>query len=176
MKSVYKYSSESGLPVGVYLTAMSACVFMSSTVPVMSMLFFLLLIGFPFFLAYLMIRVKKIEPSYSKFASLWLFGIYSVIFGVLICSLCSGLYLTFVNPTFITDYVTNALVTIESSPLAGQYAETSEMMHRAIDEHLLPGGMEFVVSMGWLTCFSGSMLSMVLAGILRGKPQSDFRF
>lgn len=176
MKSIYKYSSEAGLPAGLYLTAMSACVFLSIKVPVLPMLFLLLLAGFPFFLSYLMMRLKREEPTYSKFSALWLFGIYTVIFGTLICSLFSGVYLTLINPSFLNDYVADALATIEASPMSGQYAETSDMMRRALDEHLLPGGMQYVVSMAWFTCFSGSMLSMILALILRSKPEQKFRF
>lgn len=176
MKSVYKYAAEAGLPIGIYLSSMSACILFSLQFPFLPTIFTFLLAGFPFILLYFMRRMKRIEPSYSKFAPLWLFGIYSVIFGVLICSLLSGLYLTVVDPGFISRYVAETLAAIESSPLAPQYADTTDLMHKAIEEKMLPGSMEFVASMGWFTCFGGSMLSLILAYILRSRPASQFKF
>jgi len=170
-KSVYKYAAEAGLPVGIYLTAMSACLLLSLRIESLPVLMLLLALGFPFLLAYYMRRMSLLEPAYSKISALWLCGIYSVIFGTLICSLLSGIYLTVIDPGFIHAYVENALMEIESSPVAGEYAATTEMMRRAIDGRMLPGGMQFVASMGWLTCFVGSMLSLVLAVVIGRRRQ-----
>lgn len=172
-KSVYKYAAEAGLPVGVYLTAMSACLLLSLRIESLPVFMPLLALGFPFLLAYYMRRMARQEPAYSKFSALWLCGIYSVIFGTLICSLFSGIYLTVIDPGFIHSYIANALVEIESSPAAGEYAATTDMMRRALDGRMLPGGMQFVASMGWLTCFAGSMLSLVLALMLGGRRRVD---
>lgn len=167
-KSVYKYAAEAGVPVGVYLTAMSACLLLSLRVEALPLLIPLLALGFPFFLAHYMRRMARREPAYCKFSALWLCGIYTVIFGTLICSLFSGVYLTVIDPGFIRTYVAGALAEIEAMPSSGEYAATADVLRRALDGHLLPGGMQFVVSMGWLTCFGGSMLSLVLALILGG--------
>ena len=37
-KSIYKYASEAGLPIGLYLTLMSACLLMSLRVEILSMI------------------------------------------------------------------------------------------------------------------------------------------
>lgn len=162
-KSIYKYAAEAGIPVGLYLSAMSASLFLSLNYELFNTILFLLIPGFPVMLWYRLRRIATEEPSYMKFSALWLGGIYTVIFGTLICSLLSGIYLMFIHPGFVGEYVLSALSTIESSPSASEYAVTTDMMHEALEAHMLPSGMEFVSTMGWLTCFIGSLLSLISA-------------
>ena len=165
-KSVYKYASEAGLPVGLYLTAMSACLLMSVRFPWLPTFIFPLALGFPVLLWYLMKRISDKEPAYLKVSALWLGGMYAVIFGTLICTLLSGLYLTFVEPGFMTSYVSNAISTLESSPMSSEYAPTIDLMREAIEARVLPSSMEFISGMGWFTCFAGSLLSLILAVVI----------
>ena len=162
-KSIYKFASEAGLPVGLYLTVMSACLLLSVKIPVLPLLILPLMLGFPIILWSMMRRIVKIEPSYNKFSSLWLGGIYSVIFGTLICMFLSALYIVIVEPGFVHMYVSNALEAVEASPFAGEYESSIEMMHRAMEAHVLPSGLEFLTTMAWFTCFAGSIISLVLA-------------
>lgn len=166
IKSVYKYAAEAGFPIGIYLTLMSACFLLSLKITILPMLLLPLAIGFPFLLGYYMRRMVRQAPAYRKLSAVWLFGIYAVIFGTLICSLFSALYLVAIDPGFIANYVSTAISSIESSPMAAEYADTTAIMRRALDSHLLPSGMQFVTTAGWFTCFAGSMLSLVLAGFL----------
>lgn len=165
-KSVYKYAAEAGLPVGLYLSLMSACFLLSLEAPFLPTLLLPLAIGFPFLLAWHMRRMGRAEPSYMRVSALWLCGIYTVIFGTLICCLLSALYLVAVDPGFLGRYVSEALATIESGPAASQYADTAELIRKALDSKMVPTPTEFVSTMGWLTCFSGSVLSLVIAMIL----------
>ncbi|MDE5874578.1 MAG: DUF4199 domain-containing protein, partial [Muribaculaceae bacterium] len=155
-----------GLPVGIYLTVMSACLLLSLRIPSLPLLLLPLAIGFPFFIGYLMELIARDQPAYRKVATLWLGGIYMVIFGTLICALLSALYIKFIDPAFVYSYVSNAIVTIEESAMAPQYASTLNIMHQAIENHMLPNGMEFVSSLAWSTCFIGSILSLLIALIL----------
>lgn len=165
-KSIYKYASEAGVPVGLYLTLMSACVLLSVKIPALPMLLLPLGIGFPFLLWSRLRKISREEPGYNKFSSLWLGGIYSVIFGSLICLFISALYIVFGEPYFVHQYVSNALMAIENSPMAAEYEATVLMMREALDAHILPSGLEFLTTMAWFTCFAGSLLSLVLALIM----------
>ncbi|MDE6578896.1 MAG: DUF4199 domain-containing protein [Muribaculaceae bacterium] len=164
--SIYRYAAHAGIPVGIYLSIISACLLFSLKVPFLPLLIFPLLIGFPFLLGYLMERIARERPEYRRVATLWLGGIYAVIFGTLICTLLSALYIKFVDPGFVYSYISNAIATIESSPMAADYSSTVDLMRQAIEAHLLPNGMEFVSSLAWSTCFCGSLLSLFLACIL----------
>lgn len=165
-KSIYKYASEAGLPAGLYLTAMSACLLMSIKIPFLPMLILPLGLGFPFILWTLMRSISKAEPAYNKFSSMWLGGLYTVIFGTLICMFLSAIYIVFVEPGFVHLYITNALEAVESSPVAPEYETSITMMREALDAHILPSGLEFLTSMAWLTCFAGSILSLLIALIM----------
>lgn len=166
MKSVYKFAAEAGVPIGLYLVCISACFLLSLKISFLQMLIFPLAIGFPFLLAFYMKRMVRQEPTYNRFSPIWLFGIYSVIFGTLICMLFSSLYLVFVDPSFITQYVTVSIEGLQALPSSEQYAATVEVLQHAIDSHMLPSGTQFVTTMGWFTCFGGSMLSLILALII----------
>ncbi|MCH5235487.1 MAG: DUF4199 domain-containing protein [Muribaculaceae bacterium] len=165
-KSIYKYASEAGLPAGLYLTVMSACLLLSVKFPGLPLVLFPLALGFPFILWMLMKRISREEPSYNKFSSLWLGGIYTVIFGTLICMFLSAIYIVVFEPGFVHLYVNNAIQAVESTPMAEQYQPTITLMKEAMDAHLLPSGLEFLTTMAWFTCFAGSILSMVLAFIM----------
>lgn len=162
-KSIYKYASEAGLPAGLYLTLMSACILMSIKLPFLPVLVVPLMLGFPFVLWKLLKNIVEAEPGYRKFASVWLGGIYTVIFGTIICLFLSALYIVFVEPGFVYQYVTNAIAAVENSGMADQYANTIILMKEAIELHLLPTGIEFITTMAWFTCFCGSILSLLLA-------------
>lgn len=162
-KSIYKYAAEAGLPIGLYLTMMSACLLLSIKIAALPMLLFPLALGFPFVLWAVMKKISRLEPSYNKFSSLWLSGIYSVIFGTLICMFLSSAYIVFFEPSFVGKYFTNALETLESSPMAEQYSSQITLMHDVVDAHLLPSGLEFLTTIAWLTCFCGSILSLLIA-------------
>lgn len=70
----------------------------------------------------------------------------------------------------MTEYVMSALAQIESSPEAPQYVATADVLRNALDRHILPSGMEFVITLGWATSFFGSLLSLFIAVILGRKP------
>lgn len=165
-KSIYKYASEAGLPMGLYLTLMSACLLMSVKLPALPMFLLPLAVGFPFVLWALMKKILKAEPSYNKFASIWLGGIYTVIFGVLIALFLSALYVKIVEPNFVWLYINNAIEAVETSPMAADYSRTVDLMREAMDAHILPSSFEFLTTMSWLTCFVGSIISMFLALLL----------
>ena len=162
-KSIYKYAAENGIPLGLYLTLMSACLLMSLKFPVLPVFLLPLSIGFPFLLWYLLRKIGKEEESYMKFSSLWLGGIYSVIFGTVICLFLSSLYVTFIEPGFFVNYIKHSIEVIEASDISSQYGAGLTLMKEAIEAKLLPTSMEFLTTMAWLTCFAGCILSLILA-------------
>lgn len=165
-KSIYKYAAEAGIPVGIYLCLMSGCLLLSTKYDLLGTFLFPLVIGFPFLLGFMMKQIVKKEPAYLKISALWLAGIYTVIFGSLICMLFSASYIIFADPGFVYEYVSSAIDAIESSPAKEQYAATANLMRDAIDARILPTGTEFVATMGWTTCFTGSLLSLLIAMII----------
>ena len=167
-KSIYKYAAEWGLPTGIYLTAMSACMLMSIRYELLSSLLLPLVICFPPFLWFALRHISRREPQYRKVSALWLGGIYTIIFGTIICMLFSSCYIFYVEPGFVYEYAMAAIDAMESAPMKEQYGTTALLLREAIDARILPSGIEFVTTMGWSTCFFGSILSLVIAAIIVG--------
>lgn len=165
-KSIYKYASEAGLPAGLYLTIMSFCVLLSVKLPALPLLLFPLMLGFPVMLWILIRKISREEPSFTKFSTLWLGGIYTVIFGSLICTFLSALYVVFFEPNFVNLYVANAIAAVENSAMGSEYSSSIDLMQSAMEAKILPSPLEFLTSMAWFTCFVGSLLSLVIALIM----------
>lgn len=165
-KSVFLYAAEAGVPMGIYLTAMSMCLLASLRIDSLPLLLLPLLLGLPAVLYFLMRRVRDIDPRCRRVAPLWLMGIYTFIFGTLICVLVSDLYIMWAEPHFVTDYISRAIADMKSLPAAPQLSEQADLLQAALDSHALPSSMQFVASMGWATCFFGSMLSLLMAALL----------
>ena len=174
-KSIYKYASEAGVPAGLYLTLMSACFLLSVKMPNLPIFILPLAIGFPFVLWFLLRNICKAEPTYLKFSSVWLGGLYTVIFGTLICFFLSALYLVFVDPGFVAGYFNNALEVLESSQFAEEYQSSITLMREAMEAHVLPSGLELMMTISWFTCFMGSLISLFIALIMTkvGKKVGD---
>lgn len=176
-RSVMGHAAHAGLPMGLYLTAVSMCLLGSLKVDVLPILMLPLVCGIPIVLYRLMKRTCTEDPSCCRVSSLWLMGIYTFIFGSLICALVSNLYIVFIEPGFVKDYIMMAIRDLESSPNAEAFASQIDLMHRAVEGHALPGSMQFVASMAWTTCFFGSLLSLITARVLtwrRASKRSGF--
>ena len=170
-KSIYLFAAESGGYLGLYLTAISATLLLANRIPALPLLSLPLAIGLPFFAAWLMNSIANAEPRYRRVSALWVAGIYSFIFGTLICALLSGCYLLFVEPDFLYTYFRNTIDTISQAGISSPMADI-DSMRQALDARILPSPMQFVASMGWSSCFFGAMLSLPLAMILARPKRS----
>lgn len=164
-KSVYKYSAESGLWAGACLAVMGFCMMFSQRHAGAGLLFFVLLLVFPFLLGRGMRDMAMTDPRYRKFSAMWLYGIYTIIFGVLVSSLITGFYVTVLNPGFAHDYFVQCIDTLRNAEGAagGINMRYADYVEELLEARMLPTGMEMIVSAAWLTCFSGSLLSLFVA-------------
>lgn len=181
--SVYYQAANFGLSFGLLLTLASGCFIMMQRLPSLSVIIsVILIVCIPVYLYRGMIRLCRKNEIFSRFVTLWVFGIYSFIFATLICALITAFYLIIFEPTFIYDSMNSAIASLKSIPAADiEYSSQIDIMQKAVDRHLLPSPMEFVISMSWTSCFFGSMLSIPLAflasrNISLGKRDSKSAF
>lgn len=161
-KSIFTYAAESGVTAGLLLCLMALCLFLSMQAPWLSTVMLLLGAGLLAFVARGMRRIYVREESYRKVAALWLYGIYTIIFGTLIAALFSTVWLMFVNPGFIPDYIRWAAEHLPSSSLdPGQ----RDLISKAVDANIYPSSGTFVSTMMWFMASSGSILSFPFAFI-----------
>lgn len=165
-RSAFSYAAHAGLPMGIYLSVLSLCVLASLRLDFLPMLILPLLIGVPVILFFMMRRTAADNPSLRRLSPLWLMGIYTFIFGSLICALVSNLYIMMVEPDFVARYLEQTIINMESLSDAGEFDAQISMMREALAKNTLPGSMQFVSTMAWSTCFFGSILSLLIAAIL----------
>ena len=104
-KSTYRYSSELGLWMGLYLFLMSACLLGSIHIQTLILLLFPLALGTPVVLYLLLNKVWRLEPGLRTLSAMWLTGIWTFIFGSLICAILSAGWILIFDPGFVDEYV-----------------------------------------------------------------------
>lgn len=167
VKEILKFSSDSGVYMGLYLTAMSACILLSMKIPSLPLLLLPLMAGTPVILWLLLRPLARRDAGNMTLFPLWLAGIYIFIFGTLVCGLFSAAYLLFADPTFISTYVRSSVEAVEASPeLAAAMAPQLETMREALGRNIIPSPMQYTTMMMWTTAFFGSILSLLVAAAM----------
>lgn len=159
--------------MGLYLIAMSACLVASVYTPFTLFLLALLVPGMPLLLYLQLRRMYREEPANRGFSAIWTAGIMITLCGSLICGLVTAAWLLTVQPDFMTLYMRQAIELAVQSGHQAQYGEEIAAMRAALDG----GGVElspmrFVFSMIWATVLAGSILSMLIAWLLRFRSLS----
>ena len=155
--------------MGALLSGAAACFLFSLRLPAVSAGVFPLLCCTLVLLYLRMRRLAAVDEAYRRVAPLWLYGIYTFVFGSLIAALFTAVVMIFVEPGFIGRYLAESVAQVEASPMAAEFAEHTALMHRALDAGILPSESQFVSTMGWFTAFGGSMLSLIMAALVSGR-------
>ncbi len=167
--STYRYSSELGLWMGLYLFLMSACLLGSIHIQTLILLLFPLALGTPVVLYLLLNKVWRLEPGLRTLSAMWLTGIWTFIFGSLICAILSAGWILIFDPGFVDEYVLQNIKAMEQSPVAGNYTAELAQLNSMVEQGALPSPMQFIFTMIWSTSFAGSILSLLVALIFRAK-------
>jgi len=175
-KSVYKYSGELGLWMGLYLVLMSACLLLSVHLPAAVMLIFPLALGWPIVLYILLRRIWQQAPHYRTLSATWLAGIWICIFGSLICAAFSAAWIILLQPDFLHLYLRQCVEQMQLADISGPYADMAATLRDALDRNIVPSPMQWVLSMIWLTAFSGAILSLIVALCMTVRSRNIHRF
>ncbi len=163
---VYREGAQKGVGMGLYLSALFLAMVWSEHSALLSVVGVVMALLVPFFAYRLMANVHKKYLRTTDFASLWMLGIAVFMGGALICALVSFVYLQYADPGFMYRQLETALKTYSEMP-GFKDSEVVGLMRKAYEGNLLPSPIEFSIEMLWLTTFSGSMLSILLAVIIR---------
>lgn len=101
-------------------------------------------------------------------SALWLQGIVIFMCGMMISAIVSIVYLKFVDPTFIIDRLNDVIELYSSSPVE-ELREVATVLTNMIDQKVVPSTGAIVMEMVWLGVFSGSILSLIVGAIARGR-------
>ena len=163
---VYREGAHKGLLMGLYLSILFFTMVFSDRLPLLAVISFAQLVGVPFFTYKLMNATNKKYHRTGDFPSLWMLGIAIFIGGSLICGLVTYSYLQYVEPDYFYRMMQNAIDTYTSIP-EFKNSELVDLLNKAIEKEMLPTPIQFSIEMLWNTTFFGSLLSMILAAIIK---------
>lgn len=163
-ESIFKYAARCGLPMGGYLSVMSVAMVFSDKVPLLSLVVLGMLLCTPV-LVYKMLRARYVaDDGTTDFSSLWMIGILTFIYGSLICTAVTYALLQWFRPDFFYDMAQMVIDQYSKVPAASDMVDT---LTKIVDKGLLPSTLEFLFQMFWLTSFLGSLLSAIVAVVVR---------
>ena len=165
-KSIYRRGADDGFWFGLYLSVLFIALVSSISSALAGLAFFVMAVAVPVIIYFLLRRSYRSDNCRSMFSALWLHGICIFFFGSLLMALTAYIYLRFIDPTYIVTLVDTAhdMYVETNTPEAQQMAA---ILQRVKDSHMLPTTGEIAVQIIWAGVFSGSMLSMIMAAIVR---------
>lgn len=167
LKPLFNASARQGIAYGILFTMMSACLLGSMHIPSLSMMILLLAVAALAYLPASLARVAAQHPSYCTFPALWMSGIVQFAGGALICALLTALFLIYLSPDFLSQYIKQAMQQLAAMQQSPETAVLNEQLKNAV----FPTPMQFVSSMFWVTAFFGSMAGFILGILL---PHASF--
>lgn len=173
MQSPYQRGAEDGTLLGVYLSVMMACSIAAPSVPLLGLLSTLMMVAVPA-VDYVMLRRYYVqERAMVPVSSLWMQGIIAFSCAALITFALTFIYMRWINPSYLTDTIESAIAVLTASGDAEMKAMASQ-----ITTSIEQGGnpitpITYCFTMIWATVFSGSILSLVMALIVRAIPYRE---
>lgn len=155
---LFHASARQGIIFGILFTAMSFCLLGCLQVPALSLVLLLLTVAVGAYLPVGLAAVASVNPAYRSFPAMWMSGIVQFLCGDLICSLLTALFLIYVQPDFLGEYVREMVRQFVAAGGNGAERDLSKLM--------IPSVTDFVSSMFWATGFFGSILSLLAGAIL----------
>lgn len=165
-RSVFKRGAEFGLPMGLFMSAISISSIFADRLPLLSWVVIILLFAGPW-VVWRYQRRYYIEEEYtSEYAALWMLGILMIIYGALITGLVTWGVLQWVRPGYIYE-TTQRFIDLYSAMPEFKDSELLHVLQHAIDTDSMPTPIEMVMNMFWLVTFSGCLMSAVTAAFAK---------
>lgn len=165
-KSVYALGARQGLWAGLYFTAIFFLQVLGSGSVFPALLSNLMIIAVPFILYSLLRRHYRDGGCEGSLSEIWMHGIMIFICGSVILALVSLVFLRYIDPAFI--YRESARL-VEAYRALGDptLSSLADALDQARTTHTLPTPVQFAMVFLWLGGFSGSILALVEALIIK---------
>lgn len=166
--SPYRRGADEGFLFSVVLCALFFAGVFSVKVPLLGLVSVLLVAAVPFYIYKTLRKTYLAEYGASSVSSLWMQGIVTFACGCAVSGLIAIIYLKWIEPDFILDRIHEAIALYRGSSW-DQGASTADILQRMLDSGAMPGAVQFVVEIIWLGIFSGSLLSLLMALLVRAR-------
>lgn len=165
-KTIYARGADNGLWLGLCFLGIFAASAMSLTVAWLNIVAVALALYVPY-LTYRFLRRTYVDAhGMATFSSLWMQGIVAFACGALIMGTGTYVYMRFIEPGFTVRVINSAIAAYDAAPMESA-GEIADELRRIIDRRLVPRPQDIVLIWMWGAVFSGSLLSMLMAGLTR---------
>lgn len=164
-KTPYRRGAEDGLKFGIYLAVMFFSSIFSADVPGLGLLSILMAAATPVVIYRMMVAYKKELGGVVTFSMLWMQGLVIFACASLIAGGALLVYLRWINPDFLHSQL-EALATLDTTGMPEGLEQSKELAGNMLAQNFVPRAVDVVVEIILLGITTGSMLSMLLAGIL----------
>ncbi|MCM1520510.1 MAG: DUF4199 domain-containing protein [Lachnoclostridium sp.] len=163
--SPYKQGAEDGFLFGIYLIVMQLASFLSGRLPLLGLLSFVLVIAVPVVIYRLMVKYKRGCGGIITFSMLWMYGLVIFACAGIVSGLVMLIYLKWIDPDFLHSQVEMLARLDTSGPFEGM-EPSRQLAENMLANNFIPRAIDVVIEIILLCITSGSLLSMLLAGIL----------
>ena len=168
IKSIYMRGADDGFGMGLYFCGMFALSVCALSVPAVNVALAVMALGVPFLTYFFLRRTHVAAHGLTLFSSLWMQGIVMFACGCLIFGFAGVIYLHWIDPGFMRRVLQMGVDFYNSADTEASRAMAAEFQ-MVIDSKAIPSAVEVVLGWMWLGMFSGSLLSMLVAGLVRMK-------
>ena len=164
--NVYRRGASDGALMGLVLCGIFASWALSMRVALASLAFPLLCIAVPV-LAYVQLRrAYRADLGMTTFSARWMHGICIFFFGTLLMAALAIVWLRWWEPGLINESLASA-AEVYSQLGTPQAQKMAADVQKIVDMGLTPRPIDVALALLWAGVFSGSILSMIYAGIIR---------
>lgn len=165
-RSIYRRGAEDGLILGPVMIAAIVLVGLQSYYPWLFFAVMAVVLAVPAVVFMLLRRSFRADGCAATFSALWLEGVCAFAFGSLLMGAATYILLHWCFPDYIADQLRMLADTLAatSDPAAIEWSNTVEAN---IEAGNIPASTDIVMELIYLAIFTGSMLSIALALIVR---------
>lgn len=168
IKNIYARGADDGFWLGLYLSVLFFLTVFALKVPVLNIAAGAMALGVPFLTYFFIRRTHVAAHGMTVFSALWMQGITMFACGCLIFGAVSFVYLRWIDPGFLVRMLELGVEYYRASPSESAHLLADEFQ-MIIDSKVIPSALNIAFGWMWLGMFSGSILSMIVAGIVRIK-------
>lgn len=168
-RNIYTSGANDGLKMGIYLSAMFVLQCIGASNLTLMAFGTIMMLCIPV-VAYILLRKGyRDSGGRSTFSAVWLHGILIFLCGSLIMAMVIYIYLRYIDPAFLRNTLSGLIEAYGSIEDEGA-RQLTDILTTIQDQNLLPSPIQYAFTMIWTCGFFGSILSMILALIVRAIP------
>lgn len=168
IKNIYARGADDGFWLGLYFSVLFGVSVVSLSVPVLNIVAGAMALGVPFLTCFFLRRTHVAAHGMTVFSALWMQGITMFACGSLIFGTVSFIYLRWIEPGFIARVLQMGVDYYSASTSEGSQMMASEF-RMILDSKMMPSALNVAFGWMWLGMFSGSLLSMLAAAVVKLK-------